>query len=159
MRGTFGNGLARLKEDVGAGRLRGSVEVDQVYAHYQHEGIDFYHPDGGEPFFLRDPLFAKGPHEYMRKLAENLITEKGSDVEQAMIDNMEDLSDEVYKRAPWEFADLRASGHPVVQSGQKTIYDRPPRAHRLTPEEIKEKHELSELFWPDRYDRRNRGRL
>ena len=122
----FSERLRVIKESVGFGRLQGSVEVNQVYAHYQHEGLDFHHPDGGEALYLLTPLMLKGPSDYMVRLADRAITADGSDVQGAMTDNMEDLSGEVYLRAPWEFGDLRASGHPVVSVNGETVYDRPP---------------------------------
>ena len=58
-----------------------------------------------------------------------------------MIRSVENLAEEggVATHAPIEFADLRASGHPSVTSDGEQVYDRPPRVHRLTPEELKAK--------------------
>lgn len=151
MRGTFGEGIDRLSDAVGKGRLKGSVEVDQVYAHYQHDPMNhLHHPDGGGPNYLTNPLFQKSDSR-MQKLADDLITEDGSRLESGMAEAMEELSDDVYERAPWEFGDLRASGHPQVESNGDTVYDRAPNVHRLSKEELREKNKLSRLFWPDRY--------
>jgi hypothetical protein len=152
VKGTFGARVDELKEKVGRGKLTGSVEVDQVYAQYQHEGYDLHHPDGGKPSYLRDPLFEKSDKR-MQKLADNLITEEGSNIKDAMADAMEDLSNDVYEQAPWEFGDLRASGHPMVKDDDETIYDRAPRVHRLSEDELREKSRTSRIFWPDRYKR------
>jgi hypothetical protein len=56
-----------------------------------------------------------------------------------MISAMEDLAEEggVATHAPVLYTNLRASGHPMVESGGTTIYDRPPRQHRLSEEELK----------------------
>lgn len=90
----------------------------------------------------------------MRRLADKAITEEGSALGDAMAHNMEHLSTEgVYIEAPWEFADLRASGHPTVESDGVLIYDRPPHMHRLSAEEIKIKNKLSRLLDPGRYKR------
>jgi hypothetical protein len=89
----------------------------------------------------------------MEHLAESAITEEGSNLEDAMADNMEDMSEQIYLLAPWEFGDLRASGHPSVASGGATVYDRPPNVGRLSEEELRAKGELRELFDPHRYVR------
>lgn len=133
-------------------RIEGGVEVDQVYAHYQHAHPEFHHPDGGQAFYLSEPLYAKSDR-YLERLAEGAITEQGIGLRQAMIDNMEDLSLEVYERAPWEFGDLRASGHPTVTEDGETVYDREPNVHRLDPDELAIKSHLRYLFDPQRYAR------
>lgn len=149
---TFSDNLDRLAADLPE-RMKGGVEVNQVYAHYQHEHPEFHHPGGGQAFYLSEPLFAK-IDSYMDRLARGLITERGSSLRQAMIEDMEDLSREVYNRAPWEFGDLRASGHPTVAEDGELVYDRPPNVHRLSEEELRIKHHLRYLFDPHRYDRR-----
>jgi hypothetical protein len=57
----------------------------------------------------------------------------------AMIDAMEALAGDngVASHAPVELGDLRASGHPTVTSDGHSVYDRAPRQHRLTEEELK----------------------
>jgi hypothetical protein len=153
VKGTFGERIDELKRQVGKGHLKGEVEVNQAYAHYQHDHPEFHHPDGGKAFYLRDPLFA-GANGYMRNLADKVITEAGSDIETAMAENMESLSTEgVYAEAPWEFGDLRASGHPMVTSDGEKIYDRAPQVARLTEDELRAKGHLRALFDPDRYKR------
>jgi hypothetical protein len=59
--------------------------------------------------------------------------------EAAMIRSVEDLAEEggVAVRAPVLYDNLRASGHPVVTSDGAVIYDRAPRQHRLSEEELK----------------------
>lgn len=148
--GTFEEGINFLLDSVDGDHITGKVEVDQVYAHNQHEHPEYHHPDGGEAFYLTTPLFAKMP-DYMDRLARGAITENGSELTQAMIDNVEDLSLEVYKRAPWEFADLRASGHPMVKADGHTVYDRAPLCKRLTVEDLRIKAELSRLLHPERH--------
>lgn len=150
MRGTFGDGIDRLIETVGRGHLKGSVEVDQIYAKYQHEKPELNHPDGGKAYYLRDPLFEKSA-EYMQKLADKTITVGGSEIEQGMVEVVEDLSTQVYIHAPLEFADLKASGHPTVESAGAVVYDRAPNVPRLTREELRIKARLRTLFEPGRY--------
>lgn len=149
--GTFTRGIDHLLADL-ADHTTGRVEVDQVYAHYQHEHPEFHHPDGGGAFYLRDPLLGKG-RRYLEQIAHNAIGPHGLGIRQAMIDAMEDLSLEVYMRAPWEFGDLRASGHPVVEEDGLPVYDRKPNCARLDPEELAIKSHLRYLFDPHRYRR------
>jgi hypothetical protein len=89
---------------------------------------------------------------YLQSYADRLLDDGG---EQAMVDAMEDLAEDggVAVRAPVLYANLRASGHPTVTSDGETVYDREPRQHRLTEEELKaiyrEHHPL-----PSRYSER-----
>lgn len=139
--------LDELAGMVGDGTLRGAVEVDQVYAQYQHEGLDLRHPRGGQAKYLEQPLYAHH-RDYVQALADNVL--RGSLVA-AMEDNMEDLAGEVYDLAPREFHDLRASGHPTVSSGGTIVYDRPPMVARLTVAQLKAKDQLRALgdsMWP-----------
>lgn len=144
---TFEQRLADLAEQVGEGTLRGSVDVDQVYAQYQHEGLDLRHPRGGQAKYLEQPLFDHH-HDYVQALADNVL--HGS-LAAAMEDNVEDLSGRVFELAPIEFLDLRSSGHPMVTSNGGVVYDRAPVQARLTPAELKAKGKLRALgdsTWP-----------
>ena len=143
---TFSANIQKIIDDT-PDDISGKVEVNQVYAHYQHEHPEFHHPDGGQAFYLRDPLFLKA-EEYMRRLAAGALHGKLRD---AMIENVEDLSQEVYQRAPWEFGDLRASGHPTVEEDGALVYDRAPMVRRLSEEELDIKEHLRYLFDPNRY--------
>lgn len=135
MASTFGDRLEVLKEMVGSGDLVGKVVVDQVYAKYQHEGLDFVHPRGGEALYLGQPLL-DNHSRYFQAYADRLLEDGG---EQAFVDSMEDLAEDggVATRAPVLYSNLRASGHPSVTSDGVTVYDRDPRQHRLSEEELK----------------------
>lgn len=106
-----------------------------VYAKYQHDGLDFVHPRGGQALYLQTPLMDHHA-DYLQHYADQLLVDGG---EQAMIDNMEDLAEEggVATHAPVLYSNLRASGHPMVTSDEATIYDRPPRQPRLSEDELK----------------------
>lgn len=145
MAGTFAENIDKLIESVGHGSLKGSVEVNQIYAHYQHEHPEFKHPEGGKSYYLRDPLF-ENHDKYMRHLAEKAITAEGSSITDGMKDNMENLSRGVFDQAPLEFGDLKGSGHPKITSDGVTVYDRPPNVHRLSKEDLRAKGELRDLF-------------
>jgi hypothetical protein len=101
----------------------------------QHEGLDFHHPRGGQALYLQAPLMEHAS-TYMQHLADGILDDGGK---RAMIENTEDLAEDggVATRAPILYANLRASGHPSVSDNGVSIYDRPPRQHRLTEEELK----------------------
>jgi len=115
--------------------LEMSVVVDQVYAHYQHEHLNFRHPRGGRAKYLEGPLY-ENYRDYLDVYANEVLKDGG---ERAMEHAAEHLSDQVELEAPREWGDLMKSGHPTVKSGLETIYDRPPKVRRLTEQELKAK--------------------
>lgn len=135
MASTFGGRLNVLKEMVGSGDLTGKVVVDQAYAQRQHQELSWAHPRGGQALYLQAPLL-ENYRSYLQSYADRLLEDGG---EQAFVDSMEDLAEEggVATRAPVLYSNLRASGHPSVTSDEITVYDRPPRQHRLSEEELK----------------------
>ena len=136
MTGTFSERIAELRHLVGDGqRLTGSVVVDQVYSHRQHEDLSYRHPRGGSAKFLEKPLM-DGYRDYLEDYARTVLADGG---QPAMKRSMEHLSDAVELTAPVEFTDLRRSGHPSVTLGGRTVYDRAPKQHRLTAEELRVK--------------------
>lgn len=137
--GNFAERVDQLIEQVGDGALTGSVVVDQVYAKAQHERMDYKHPQGGQAKYLSGPLLMKH-RGYIQDLTDRVLTDGG--LTRAMIGNMEDLSQEVFDKAPREFWDLRESGHPSVTDGSVVVYNRLPVVHRLSPGELKVKNRL-----------------
>lgn len=137
MPGTAVRELTELRERThsGDGLLRGSVTIDQIYAHRQHEDLTLHHPRGGGPKYLQRPLFENFPR-YLRMVADGVLDDGG---ETGMARAMEDLSDAAEQAAPWEFGDLIHSGHPQVAHGMRDVYDRPPKRHRLTRAELAQK--------------------
>jgi hypothetical protein len=115
--------------------LRGQVTVDQVYAHYQHEHLEFRHPRGGRALYLQAPL-NEHYDDYLEQYARHVLDNGG---QRSMSDSMEDLSDAVEFSAPREWGDLMHSGHPEVLQGEHPVYDRQPRVHRLSEEELRAK--------------------
>lgn len=148
MPGTFHARIDELRKRTGSdqGWLRGTVIVDQRYAHFQHERLDLHHPRGGHARYLAVPL-EQHYRGYLQEIADHYLEDGGRE---AMARSMEDLSDSLYDSAPVEFWDLRRSGHPVVELGTRTIYDRPPVQHRLTDAELRAKSRLRYLGLPDR---------
>ena len=106
--------------------------MNQVYAHYQSERLDLVHPRGGGPKYLTRPLM-DGYRDYLTDYARTVLHDGG---QPAMKRSMEHLSDQVELTAPREWGDLRKSGHPQVTQGGRTLYDRPPKAARLTKQEL-----------------------
>lgn len=147
---SFDARMAELGDRVGEGTVRGSVEVNQAYAQYQHEGLDLRHPRGGQAKYLEEPLY--GNHRgYLQDIAHRVLR---SGPVQAMADVMEDLSGQVFDHAPVEFMDLRMSGHPTVSRGGAVVYDRPPMQARLTDEQLRAKSRLRGLRdsrWGEEY--------
>lgn len=148
-RGAFAANLEALAERV-RGTWTGHVVVDQVYAHYQHAHPEFHHPDGGGAFYLQRPLYSNY-RRYYSILADHAITGEGTDLKGGFREVVEDLSKQVYHYAPWEFGDLRASGHPFVTRDGAKVYNRQPLAPRLSEQELREKSHLRYLFDPHRY--------
>ena len=142
MAGDFRRRVDLLLDEIGTGPLEGKVQVDQVYAKYQHERLDLKHPGGGGAKYLERPLYAN-IQGFVQRLADGVLKPDG--LPQAMQANMEDLSEQVYRNAPFEFGDLRASGHPTVTSDGAVIYDRPPMIHRLSRDELRIKGHLHNL--------------
>jgi hypothetical protein len=136
MTGTFTARIDELRHMIGDGqKLTGSVVVDQIYAHMQSERMDLVHPRGGGPKYLTRPLMAHY-RDYLTDYAHTVLKDGG---QPAMKRSMEHLSDAVEITAPREWGDLRSSGHPQVKLGERTVYDRPPKAARLTKEELRAK--------------------
>jgi hypothetical protein len=139
---TFSARIAELRRMTGAPHtLRGQVTVDQIYAHYQHEHLEFRHPRGGHALYLQSPLYEHFSG-YLGSYAREVLDDGG---QRAMQRSMDHLSDRVEVEAPVEFADLRRSGHPEVYSGERQVYDRQPKQHRLTEGELRIKARLRHL--------------
>lgn len=139
--GNFGERVDKLIYEVGDGPLQGRVVVDQIYAQNQHETLAFKHIEGGKARYLADPFFEHA-NGYVRDLSRHVLDGR---LRLAMAEAMENLSRKVFDQAPFEFGDLKASGHPIVTSNGFTIYDRPPYVHRLNAGDLKGKQELRNL--------------
>lgn len=74
-----------------------------------------------------------GYRSYLEDYARTVLADGG---QPAMKRSMEHLSDAVEETAPREWGDLLKSGRPQVTLGERTVYDRPPKAARLTPQEL-----------------------
>lgn len=126
-------GVRRLRDQVGPGKLTGKLRVDQIYAKYQHERLDLRHPRGGGPKYLEGPLFANYQH-YLQRLAGSVLS---GDLEDAMIRCMEALNSAMSAAAPIDHNNLRRSGNPRVYSNGRKVYDRAPHQRRMSEAELK----------------------
>lgn len=134
MASSFFDRIDDLSDAVGQGDLEGSVEFNQAYAQDQHETESYRHPRGGQAHYLSEPLFDSAD-DFMSTLASGAITESGSSLTEAMVENVEELADESEALAPVRYDNLDRSAHPVVTDQGDPVYDRPPEQRRLTEEE------------------------
>lgn len=154
MPGTFDQRMAELEAMTPKESVRATVEVDQVYAHYQHEGISYDHNpttpsgtlqyrNGGGAKYLERPWLEAAEHD-MKRWADGLLREHG------LFDASTGIADEgvrmVDENAPVEFGDLRESGHATVAVDGVVRYDVPPRVPRLSEDELKAKGDLRRVF-------------
>lgn len=117
--------LLRMVDD--GKELSGRVVVDQAYAAVQHERLDYNHPRGGQAKYLEEPFL--GNHlSYLQDVSRTVLKDGGVN---GMARAMERLSGEVERLAPLDIGNLRKSGHPMVTSGSRTVYDRPPKSERI----------------------------
>jgi len=134
MTATFADRMQDLRRMVHAPETLGmSVVVDQVYAHYQHEHLEFHHPRGGHAKYLETPLMERHGR-YLDDYARTVLDDGGVP---ALKRAAEDLSDQVEIHAPREWGDLMGSGHPSVTAGGDQVFDRPPKVGRISEYELK----------------------
>jgi hypothetical protein len=133
--GTFSERIDELRKMVGSGKIVASCTVDQRYAAYQHEHMELHHARGGSAKYLQKPLMERY-RDYISDYARTVLEDGG---QPAMERAARDLSDQVEITAPREWGDLMKSGHPKVEQAGRTLYDRPPKAARLTEQELKAK--------------------
>jgi hypothetical protein len=143
----FFDRIDELLHDVGRDHVTGSVEVDQVYAKYQHERLDLNHPHGGHAQYLKQAMVDHAD-EHMRRLAKHVLEPGG--VADGMREVVDQVARDVHEEAPREFGDLRNSAHPTVVKDDVTTFDVPPLVPRLTEAELREKDRLRDAGH-DRY--------
>lgn len=131
-RSTFDQRIRELADRVGSGRLVGTVERNQAYAQVQHEDLSLRHPNGGQAKYQETALL--GQHQqYLQAIADAVLE---GHMEQAMGRMMERFDGDSARLAPKDTTVLARSGHPVVRSGNRIVYDRPPEVPRLSPAEL-----------------------
>ena len=143
----FDEKFAELRRLVGHGTVKGTIEVDQVYARWADgtgdlgddtgvitptqiavgprgkPGPSFDHPRGGRSGYLTDSLTEQGP-----AIAQTWADAIGNheSLDSVFIRNVETISATVAAEAPQEFGFLRGSAHPSVEREGAVIYDRAP---------------------------------
>lgn len=145
-------GLRRLDEAVGRGTLELGIVVNQRYAKYQHERRDLAHPQGGKSHYLVDPLYERAG-SMLGALAREAITPEGSNLTGEARDQVEKWVHRSRIESPKWFGDLANSHAPYVTDGAETVYERRPKARRLTDDELTLKNR-----WKVHPSRRKRGR-
>jgi hypothetical protein len=131
--GTFQARTDELAHKVGHGDLKGRVEVDQIYARFQHERADLRHPRGGGPFYLRKAMMEHG-QQHLVTIGRSILETGGV---HAMADAMDEVVGLLPQYTPVEFGYLRDSGHAQVFDNGALAYDLPPIVPRLSEEQLK----------------------
>jgi hypothetical protein len=125
--GSFDERIRFLEDAVGDGNITAGVDVDQPYAQDQHETP--YRHRKGQMKYLSEPLFANiGP--LMSKIANEVITEEGSNLSSAMRDTADEMAEYVADNAPVDTGRLSESASPYVREGLTETYRRPAIAPR-----------------------------
>jgi hypothetical protein len=125
-----------LEDQVGSGRIKAGVTVDQPYAQNQHENLSFNHTVG-RAHYLGAPLM-ENAFNFVDGMARAAVTDEGSRIKDEMQDIAEDLSRAVLTNAPRDpdiGDNLANSGSPWVVDGGMEIFRRPP----LAPRQMKSK--------------------
>ena len=109
--------------------LIGKCTVDQPYAQKIHEDRNMFHRNG-RAGYLGDPLM-ENALQLVEYLANNTITEAGSDLVGSMSDVAEEMAGYVLTNAPKDTHRLSLSAQPEVSDNGVVVYDRPPIMPRL----------------------------
>jgi hypothetical protein len=128
-----GEGADKVRHKVGWGPLVGKVEVDQVYARYQHERLDLKHPRGGYPKYLWLALSVR-KDQYLQTLATSVLEQGPA---RGMRGVVEQIDRALHQFAPVDESNLRNSGHPTVTDNGELVYDRAPRQPRMSEEQLR----------------------
>lgn len=116
-----------LSDEIGDGDITAGCYVDQPYAQRQHQNLEYTHPRGGRAMYLGGPLM-ENAYDLIRKIARDVITEEGSDLNEAMKQIANEMAYEyVMKEAPLgppiDPYILRLSGSPyVIDQGVETYW-------------------------------------
>lgn len=128
MTSTFDERMKFLGNEVGTGNLVAGVTVDQPYAQDQHETLSYRH-SSGRAEYLRAPL-QENHEELFLGLAREVITERGSNLEDGMKDVAKDMRRFVEINAPIDTGRLRESPSPWVDDHGVRVWEEPAKASR-----------------------------
>lgn len=129
MPGSFQRRIKRLEDAVGNGDLVMGGVVGQPYAAAEHNRHYYNHPRGGQANYMEAP-FEMLRGEMLAKLAKDVVTPDGSQLDKAARDVAEMFDEMVNQYAPVEFFVLRNSTSVYVEDNGIRTYDRPQRAAR-----------------------------
>lgn len=130
--------ISELQDRVGKGTCSGTVERDQVYAHYQEANLALRHPGGGRAMYQEATLYANSS-DYLEKVAAEVL---GAGPDKGMADAMEAFAADSGEACPKELTLLAHSDHPRVTSEGAVVYDRAPEVPRLSEAELRELNHL-----------------
>lgn len=131
--GDFIQRIDELLERVGNGRLRGTVQVDQIYAKYQHEREDLHHSVGNAHYLSR-PL-NEHHAQYFQEMADKVLDSGG--IVSGMVSSCESLANSTTSQTPVEQFNLARSNSVTVRDQGSVVYHRPAQQRRLSDEELK----------------------
>jgi hypothetical protein len=131
--GDFEERIEQLLEQVGDGRLRGTVTVDQVYAAYQHFREDLRHRVGMARY-LSFPL-VDGYRGYIQTIADHVLEPAGP--VHGMTQACESLAHAAATRTPVEQFNLARSQAVTVRDQGAVVYRRAARQRRLSEAELR----------------------
>jgi hypothetical protein len=134
MAGTFRRRTAMLIDNVGGGKLVGSIVIDQVYARYQHEKANLHHPHGGGRKFLTTALFDEASVG-LNSLAKGVLR---GDLNIVMSRVTERTAARAERQAPRELGDLARSATVTTTDRGRVVYRRKGEP-RLTEAQINAK--------------------
>jgi len=129
MAGDFHARTQRLMDNPGGGKLIFKISFDQVYARYQHERRDLYHPRGGGPGYLRNALNANAART-LQALADATLRGNQSI---AMIRAAQRTAQVAESGAPVETGELKKDAEIKVYDRGALIFHRPSKAPGREP--------------------------
>lgn len=130
---TASEGIQDLIERTGGPRVKATVTVNQPYAQDQHETLFYRHTSGGQAKYLEQPLFSGHPG-WIQDFANELLHTTDAAREWGGVGR--ELKNEVPKRAPIDFGDLRQSAGLTVKEGGAVVVNEPPVQGRLSEAEL-----------------------
>lgn len=141
---TFDVRMKQLQAEIGFGTLRGVIEVDQIYAHYQHEDLTLEHKYGGQGKFLSTALLARMDGTF-RTLADSVLEGRLTSTMIAVTEEVAEAAKVITPilPAPGVAGILRKSYHVTVTDDGVTVYDKPPEVPRLLQKTITTLHKVA----------------
>jgi hypothetical protein len=137
-------GIKLLRERTAGPKVVNTVVVDQVYAKYQHESLDFRHPRGGRAKYLEAPLY-EGFYDSITEFSVGLLRVEEETAGRRWAGTGRALVRAVGTEAPLEFGDLRRSAGLTTREGSKIIVEEPASQPRLSDLELDAKKRMKSM--------------